>query len=532
MDDVVSPARWGDPADAVTLPDGVRRLLGTALGVTGPRPATGPPVPPPGALPAEVLRSLRTACAEVDTGDAARLAHAAGKSTEDLLRLRQGQAAGAPDAVLRPAGHDEVAAVLRAATEHRVAVVPYGGGTSVVGGLRADRDGFGGLVALDLGRLDALVGVDAVSRTATFQAGVLGPRAEQLLAGAGLTLGHYPQSFRYASLGGFAATRSSGQASAGYGRFDQLVLGLRAATPTGDLDLGRAPHSAAGPDLRQLLLGSEGTFGVITELTLRVRPAPAARSYAGWSFPSFAAGSRALRALAQDGPLPAVLRLSDETETAVGAASGTGTAAGGCLAVIGLEGTREEVTAGEAGVDLRLRQHGGTPLGTAPGTAWLDGRFRAPYLRDALLDAGALAETLETAAFWHLLPRTYEAVRAALVGTLTDLRSPPLVLCHISHVYAAGASLYFTVVAAQTDDPITQWRTAKAAASEAIAATGATITHHHGVGTDHRPWYAREIGPVGVAMLRAVKDAVDPAGILNPGVLLPDVATTPGPGPR
>jgi alkyldihydroxyacetonephosphate synthase len=522
MDDLVSPARWGDPADAVTLPDAVRQLLRTALGVGDPRLAAGRPALPPVALPPEVLRALRVACADLDTGAAARLAHAAGKSTEDLLRLRDGQAAGAPDAVLRPAGHDEVAAVLRAATEHRVAVVPFGGGTSVVGGLRADRGGYTGLVTLDLGRLDALVGVDPVSRTATFQAGVLGPRAEELLAGAGLTLGHFPQSFQYASLGGFAATRSSGQASAGYGRFDELVLGLRAATPTGDLDLGRAPQSAAGPDLRQLLLGSEGSFGVITELTLRVRPVPEVRSYAGWSFPSFADGSRALRALAQDGPLPTVLRLSDEPETAIGAATGaSAAAAGGCLAVVGFEGVRDEVAAREAAVDRRLRQYGGTPLGAAPGTAWLDGRFRAPYLRDALLDAGALAETLETATFWHRLPHTYEAVRGALVDTLTGLGTPPLVMCHISHVYAAGASLYFTVVAAQAEDPVAQWRTAKAAASDAVAATGATITHHHGVGTDHRPWYAREIGPVGVAMLRAVKDAVDPAGILNPGVLLP-----------
>jgi alkyldihydroxyacetonephosphate synthase len=179
------------------------------------------------------------------------------------------------------------------------------------------------------------------------------------------------------------------------------------------------------------------------------------------------------------------------------------------------------VAARAAGIDRRLRGHGGTPLGEEPGTAWFDGRFRAPYLRDALLDAGALAETVETATFWDRLPQTYAAVRDALVGTLTGLGTPPLVMCHISHVYAAGASLYFTVVAAQADDPVTQWRTAKAAASDAIIATGATISHHHGVGTDHRPWYAREIGPVGTAMLRAVKDAVDPTGILNPGVLIP-----------
>ncbi len=522
MSDLRHVARWGDPADALTLPAGVRALLGTALGVTAPRPAAETAEIPPAALGADVLADLRAACPRVDTDAAARLACAAGKSTEDLLRLRAGEAPGAPDAVARPGGHDEVAALLAVCTRHRVAVVPFGGGTSVVGGLAARRDGFAGVLALDLAGLDRLLRLDPVSRTATFEAGVRAPRAEQMLAAEGFTLGHFPQSFEYASLGGFAATRSSGQASAGYGRFDRMVLGLRAATPAGPLDLGRAPESAAGPDLRQLLLGSEGTFGVITELTVRVRPAPAARSYAGWTFPSFAEGTRALRSLAQDGPLPTVLRLSDEAETAINAATGSGPdAGGGCLVVAGFEGTDADVAARAGVAAQRLAALGGTSLGAAPGEQWRAGRFRAPYLRDALLDAGALAETLETATFWDRLPATYTAVRDALVETLATAGTPPLVLCHVSHVYETGASLYFTVVAAQADDPFAQWRAAKAAAGDAIAATGATITHHHGVGRDHRPWYAAEIGPVGVAALRGVKDALDPEGILNPGILLP-----------
>jgi alkyldihydroxyacetonephosphate synthase len=499
---------WGDPADAVQLPPGVRALLGSVLGVTGPRPAVPAALAPPAALPAAL---------HADVSDRARRAHASGMSTEDLLRARAGHLADAPDGVVRPDGHDEVLEVLRLAARHRIAVVPHGGRTSVVGGLRAVREGYRGVVALDLSRLDRLLAVDPVSRTATLQAGVRGPRAEELLAGHGFTLGHFPQSFRYATLGGFAATRSSGQASAGYGRFDEMVVGLRAATPAGTLDLGRAPQSAAGPDLRQLLLGSEGTFGVITDLTLRVRPAVEI-AYEGWAFPDFAAGVRAVRGLAQDGPLPAVVRLSDEVETAINEATGSGSdssqvadsgAAGGCLAIVG------------AGAGEALRAYGGRPLGAAPGVAWAAGRFHAPYLRDALLDAGALAETLETATFWDRLPSTYRAVREALTSTLAAAGTPPIVMCHVSHVYETGASLYFTVVAAQAGDPAAQWRAAKAAASDAIAATGATITHHHGVGRDHLPWYAREIGPVGLAMLRGVKQAVDPVGVLNPGILLP-----------
>ncbi|GAB1693661.1 FAD-binding oxidoreductase [Krasilnikovia sp. M28-CT-15] len=522
MNELRHVARWGDPADAVTLSPGVRDLLGSALGVRGPRPAAETADLHPSSLPPAALADLVTACPRVHTDDAARLAHAAGKSTEDLLRLRAGQVHDAPDAVARPGSHDEVAALLAACARQHVAVVPFGGGTSVVGGLAARRDGFAGLLALDLAGLDRLIRVDPVSRTATAQAGLRAPRAERLLNAQGYTLGHFPQSFEYASLGGFAATRSSGQASAGYGRFDRMVVGLKAATPVGTVDLGRAPESAAGPDLRQLLLGSEGVFGVITELTMRVRPTPAERHYTGWVFPDFATGGDAVRSLAQDGPLPTVLRLSDEAETAINAATGSGPGGdGGCLAVVGVEGTKAEVAARSEALHARLTALGGTPLGETAGEQWRAGRYRAPYLRDALLDAGALAETLETATFWDRLPQTYAAVREALVATLADAGTPPLVLCHISHVYDTGASLYFTVVAAQADDPVAQWRAAKTAAGEAIAASGATITHHHGVGRDHRPWYGREIGPVGAAALRGVKEALDPYGILNPGILLP-----------
>ncbi|MEV4706102.1 FAD-binding oxidoreductase [Actinoplanes sp. NPDC049316] len=496
--------RWGDPADAVTLPSAVRDLLAAALGVTGPRPVTDPVLPAPAPLPP---------FPGLDVSPEARLRHAAGMSTQDLLTARGGAVPDAPDGVTRPASHDEVLEVLRLATEHRVAVVPHGGRTSVVGGLRAVRDGYTAVVALDLSGLDRLLRLDPISRTATFEAGVPGPRVEELLAAEGFTLGHFPQSFQYATLGGFAATRSSGQASAGYGRFDQMVVALRAATGAGTLELGRAPQSAAGPDLRQLLLGSEGAFGVLTELTVRIRPRREL-TYAGWAFPSFEAGMRAVRALAQDGPLPAVLRLSDEAETAINAATGSGAeAAGGCLAVVG--------HFPEADPSGRLAQYGGEPLGEEPGQVWAAGRFRAPYLRDALLDAGALAETAETAAFWDRLPQTYTAVRDSLTGALSEAGTPPLVMCHISHVYETGASLYFTVVAAQAQDPVAQWWRAKAAAGEAIVASGATISHHHGVGRDHRPWYAQEIGPVGTAVLHAVKRAVDPGNVLNPGILLP-----------
>ncbi|MDF3289786.1 FAD-binding oxidoreductase [Streptomyces silvisoli] len=520
---------WGDPAKAAPLPDKVVGLLRDLLGV---RPADAPPAalsavkPQPSRLAAHVRAAMATVVGDayIRDDDESRIRHTRGKSTPDLLRIRTGAVSDAPDAVVLPADHDQVLAVLRVCAQHRVAVVPFGGGTCVVGGLSPrDHDCF---IALDLGRMNQLLSVDEVSRTATLQPGLRGPQVEVLLAERGYTLGHFPQSFEWASVGGFAAARSSGQASAGYGRFDDMVMKLQVATPQGTLELGRAPRSAAGPDLRQLVLGSEGAFGVITSVTVRVRPKPRTKVYEGWRFASFAAGQAALRALAQDGPLPTVLRLSDETETLIGLADpeaigGGLDSASGCLAIAGYEGTPAETA------DRRDRAHavlsgaGGEFLGEEPGDKWAHGRFSAPYLRDALLDAGAFAETLETAAFWSDIPALYDAVRDALTRTLADASTPPLVMCHVSHVYPAGASLYFTVVSAQGEDPVAHWAPVKQAANDAILAAGGTISHHHGVGTDHREWYAREIGPLGVAVLHAVKNQLDPVGILNPGILLP-----------
>ncbi|MEV7222157.1 FAD-binding oxidoreductase [Streptomyces sp. NPDC093681] len=523
---------WGDPARATPLPGTVTGLLRELLGVT-PREAPALPLAeiavPVSPLGEDARRALETAVGgradDVRTDAESRIRHTRGKSTADLLRMRAGDTADTPAAVVLPDGHDEVLAVLAACAEHGLALVPFGGGTSVVGGLAPGHGG--AFVALDLRRMNRLLDLDEVSRTATLQPGLRAPEAEALLAEHGYTLGHFPQSYEWATVGGFAATRSSGQASAGYGRFDEMVLGLTLATPSGTLDTGRAPRSAAGPDLRQLVLGSEGAFGVITAVTVRVRPVPKIRRYEGWRFASFDEGAAALRRLSQDGPRPTVLRLSDETETLIGLAQPDAIGASleqrdaGCLAVVGFEGTEEDTAHRREGAAAVLRESGGTFAGDEPGERWAHGRYSAPYLRDSLLDAGALAETLETAAYWSRLPALYAAVREALTGTLTEAGTPPLVMCHISHVYENGASLYFTVVSAQGEDAVAHWTRAKHAANEAILAAGGTITHHHAVGTDHRDWYVREAGPLGVEALRAVKRSLDPAGLLSPGVLLP-----------
>jgi len=516
------PQRWGDPAAATDLPDSARGLIELAFGIVE-TPALAEVSVPPSALTQELLDPLRevVGAEHVLVDDETRRLRTRGKSTPDLLRARAGDLSDAPDAVVRPGSHDEVAAVLAWAVEHHVAVVPFGGGTCVTGGLAARRDGYAGLVSLDLVRMKRLVSVDHVSMTAVLEPGLRGPEAEALLAAEGVVLGHYPQSFEFATIGGFAATRSSGQSSAGYGRFDALVVGLRVATPRGEVRLGSAPANAAGPDLRQLFLGSEGAFGVITEVTVRVRRLPHVKVYEGWRWGSFAEGADAIRTLAQAGLLPTVVRLSDEAETAINLARPDeigGQSTGGCLMIAGYEGTAEAVEAKRAAVTAFLAGRGGTPVGEGAGEAWAHGRYNAPYLRDSLLDVGVLVETLETATFWSNREALYAGVKTALESALGE---GTLVLCHISHVYETGCSLYFTVATKESADPLGQWLAAKAAANDAIVAAGATITHHHAVGTDHRPWLHEEIGELGVSVLRAVKADLDPTGVLNPGVLVP-----------
>jgi alkyldihydroxyacetonephosphate synthase len=516
------PQRWGDPARATALPDSALGLVELAFGLHE-SPAVADAVPPPPGIDPSLLEGLRAlvGAEHVLVDDETRRRRTRGKSTPDLLRARAGDLSEAPDAVVRPGDHDAVQAVLDWAVEHHVAVVPFGGGTSVTGGLVARREGFAGVLSLDLARMRRLLDVDPVSMTATLEPGLRGPEAEALLAERGLTLGHFPQSFEHATIGGFAATRSSGQASAGHGRFDAMVVGLVAATPRGRLELGSAPASAAGPDLRQVLLGSEGAFGVLTAVTVRVRPVPQVRVHEGWRWPSFAEGTTAMRTLAQSGLLPTVLRLSDESETTLNLARPDEVGAGGdagCLMITGYEGTTTAVERRRAEVTEVLEGLGGRCEGTGPGESWVRGRFEAPYLRDAMLDVGVLVETLETATFWSRVPALHAAVRGALGDALGE---GALVLCHVSHVYETGCSLYFTVAAPGGEQPLERWLAAKAAASDVLLEQGATITHHHAVGTDHRPWLAREVGPVGVEVLRALKAGLDPTGVLNPGVLVP-----------
>jgi alkyldihydroxyacetonephosphate synthase len=533
---------WGDPAHPSGLPPHALDYLRNTVGIA-PRPRPPVSLEQVRIAPAALSESSVAALREIVGNDGLRddhperVLHAAGKGYPDLVRLRAGEPEGAPDAVLYPAAHEHVRAVLERCARDSIAVVPFGGGTSVVGGVAPLSGAHAGVVALDMRRMGNVVELDRESLTVVAQAGMRAPALERYLGARGLTLGHHPQSFEYVSLGGCAATRSAGQASSGYGSIEKMILGLRFAAPAGDIALAAVPASAAGPELRRLLVGSEGTCGVIDELSLRVRAAPEERIYEGVFFEDFAAGVDALRALAQQHATPDVARLSDVQETrmslALAGAGGLkgllgraylglrGRGDGACLAILGFEGERVEVAMRRRRALELVRDSGGVRVGRSPGEAWLHGRYSAPYLRDELLTHGVLVETLETATQWSNLRRLHRAVGGAIAKALEAQGTPGLVMCHVSHLYETGASLYFTFVARQREgDEIGQWHAVKDAASRAIVDGGGTITHHHAVGRDHAPWLQREVGSEGVAALRALKAELDPAGIMNPGKLL------------
>jgi alkyldihydroxyacetonephosphate synthase len=456
-----------------------------------------------------------------------RIEHAYGRSFPDTVRAFRGRIDHPPDAVVFARTEDDVEATLEWAVREDVAVIPFGGGTSVVGGVEprvpADRLG---VVSLDLSALDRVLEVDPVSRAARVQAGVAGPALEAQLAQHGLTMRFFPQSFELSTLGGWIATRAGGHFATVWTHVDDLVESVRALTPSGAWASRRLPGSGAGPSPDRLLLGSEGILGVITEAWVRVQPRPEHRAARAVRFKDFMnGGSAAVRELAQSGLNPANCRLVDALE-AQQTGAGDGTHA---VLVLGFESTANEVD-GLLAQGLQIcKRHGGEPdppthepaPGGATGDAvstWRDAFIAMPYLRDALLQLGVLSDTFETAITWDRWPAFHAAVTGAVREALGE---PCRVTCRLTHVYPDGPAPYFTVLApARRGDEVAQWEAMKRAASDAILAAGGTITHHHAVGRDHRPWYDEQRPDLFAAALRAAKSAVDPAGTLNPGVLV------------
>jgi alkyldihydroxyacetonephosphate synthase len=489
----------------------------------------------------DVLAKLRAAthASRVHTSREERALHAYGRSYYDLLRLRSGQLEAAPDVVVYPETRDEVLAVLQVAEEARLAVVPFGGGSSVVGGVEAIGPTHAGVVTLDTTRLCKVLEVDGISRTATVEAGIYGPALEEALAARGFVLGHFPQSFEYSTLGGWIAARGAGQLSNRYGTADKMVVAATVATPRGLLRTQAFPASAAGPNLNQLLAGSEGTLGVITDATVKLHALPETRKLFAFLFKSFDEGLGAVRALVQEEVGAAMMRLSDPEETRFFGAfrgviepSKVNELAEGALGVVGydkkcvlmvcVEGERDEVAHRVRRIRAIVKGRGGLYVGEGPGKSWWKRRFEMPFLRDPMLDHGVGVDTLETATEWANVPRLYEAVRLAIRGTLEGEGRRAIVMAHVSHSYPDGASLYFTFIFLRDlAREIPQWKAVKRAASEAIVQHGGTISHHHGVGIDHAPFLDTEKGPLGLDVLAYARRALDPKGTMNPGKLLP-----------
>jgi alkyldihydroxyacetonephosphate synthase len=446
-----------------------------------------------------------------------RIEHAYGRSFPDTVRAFRGRIDHPPDAVAFARGEDDIEAVLEWAAREQVAVIPFGGGTSVVGGVEPRvPDDRAGVVSLDLTGLDQVVEVDPVSRAARIQAGASGPRLEAQLAEHGLTMRFFPQSFELSTLGGWIATRAGGHFATVWTHVDDLVESIRALTPSGVWESRRLPGSGAGPSPDRMLLGSEGILGVLTEAWVRVQPKPAFRASRAVRFKDFMNGAHAVRALAQSGLHPANCRLVDALE-----AQQTGAADGShAVLVLGFESADHEVEAALTRALAICREHGGAWDGGGGGAvgAWREAFLAMPYLRDALLQLGILSDTFETAITWDRFPAFHAAVTGAAREALGE---PCRVTCRLTHAYPDGPAPYFTVLApAQRGDELAQWEAMKRAASDAILAAGGTITHHHAVGRDHRPWYDQQRPDPFAAALRAAKGALDPAGVLNPGVLI------------
>ena len=543
---------WGDPQKEYDLAHRpfLWDFVQTQLGLEN-RVDVAPLRPEQVAVPEARIQAdfLRTVTAQlgqehVSTDPQVRLHHAYGKSYRDLLRARSGQVDRVPDVVLYPRRREDVEAILKAAGVWGVQVVPFGGGTNICGGVEPDptRDGMAATVSLR--RMNQVLEVDLIARTARIEAGALGPELETTLNAQGFTLGHFPDSFEFSTLGGWLATRSAGMQSDAYGKIEDMVVSLTLCTPTGTLVTPNVPRSATGPDLNQLAVGSEGTLGLITEAVMRIHPI-GHREYRGVLVPGFENGIALARALAHSGALPTTTRIANPQETALGFAmkprpsSAAALFARGfktylrtvkrfpmadaCLMIVGFEtATRSDLVSRRRATLATCRRFGGVDLGAGVGAKWYAGKFDYPYLRDVVMDRGGMVDVTETAATWDILPALYQEVNTTLKARLKRGAFPGYVGCHLSHSYAAGACLYFTFATArEVGNELPQYLAAKRHIFEILLKHGATLSHHHAVGYELLPWIPRHLGETGVHILRELKRAVDPKNLCNPGKLIP-----------
>lgn len=502
-------------------------------------------VPEP-ALADELRAALEEAAgsAQVSTDPLDRVVHTRGKGLRDLVRIRAGDLGRVPDVVVRPAGEDAVAAVLEAALEADAVVIPFGGGTNISGSLEAPEAESRTVISVDLGALNKVLAIDADSRIARVQAGVLGPHLEEQLNAQGWTIGHFPDSFNHSTLGGWIATRSSGMQSDKYGDIADLTRAVRMATPAGMLATRPVPTTSTGPSVREMVLGSEGRLGIITEATVHVHRIPEKRTILGYLFPTWEDGLAAMREISASDAATTVTRVSDSHETAFSFATKKSDTRldrvksralkeflerrkgydleAMCLAFIGYEGSKGHVALQRKLAGRIVKRHGGLSIGGSPGELYDQKKFDTPYIRDFLLDRGALGDVSETSAPWSLLPGVYDNASGAARAAFAQLGVTGYLMCHLSHSYHAGACLYFTFAFKPSGrrEPLEEYDAVKSAIQQAFVDSGATLSHHHAVGTEHAQWLEQDISAPGVAMLRSLFDGFDPGGNLNPGKIV------------
>jgi len=508
-------------------------------------------VPEPN-LPVQVRAALEAAVGgeHVSTEALDRVAHARGKCLRDLVRHRRGQIGRIPDAVVRPGDEEAVRAVMSAAVDEDAVLIPFGGGTNISGSLEAPPSEARPVISVDLGRMDAVLAIDADSGLARLQPGVFGPHLEQQLNARGWTLGHFPDSFTHSTLGGWIATRSSGMQSDEYGDVADITRGLRVATSAGMLVIRPVPHTSTGPSVREMVLGSEGRLGIISEATVHVHRVPERRTILGYLFPTWSSGLAAMREIAAGEASPSVTRVSDSYETAFSFSTKRSDSLldqvksralreflqrrrgydleAMCLSFIGYEGTRNHVAAQRKLVGRIVRRHDGICIGSGPGELYDQKKFDTPYIRDFLLDRGALADVSETAAPWSLLGPLYDKVMAEARASFAELGVTGYIMCHLSHSYHAGACLYFTFAFMPSGlrEELEEYDVVKSAIQQAFVDSGATLSHHHAVGIEHARWLEQDISTPGVQMLRALFDGMDPGANLNPGKIVPSEDVT------
>jgi alkyldihydroxyacetonephosphate synthase len=476
------------------------------------------------------------------TENESRLIHTYGKSIRDLIRIRASDLPRMPDVVLYPADEDQVARIVELAVAQNAVVIPFGGGSNIAGSLTPNAGEARVVISLDLGLLNDVVSIDEGSGLARIQAGAQGPRIEEQLNERGWTMGHFPDSFTHSTLGGWVATRSSGMQSDKYGDIADITRGLRMVRPNGVVSIRPVPSASTGPSVREMILGSEGRLGVITEVTVQVHRLPEVREINGYLFPNWEAGIAAMHEISESDAHPTVTRVSDARESGFSFATGkekTGfdpqkvlmaflekrgwDLEGINLSFIGFEGSKSHVAYEKKIVARIVKKHGGLGVGKGPGVLYDQKKFDTPYLRDFLLDRGAAADVSETAAPWSRLNEIHDAVYAAANAAYEQIGTPGWIMSHLSHSYHSGACLYFTFAFVHDgENAIAQYDVVKSAIQQAFVDHGGTISHHHGVGREHSPWLDEDISTEGVALMRGLFESADPKHNFNPDKVLAD----------